>query len=150
MRRKFARTVEFLINAGVDVNAVAKDDIMPLNIAESLEESPEKVSICTNLLHKGARITWRTDSIANPAAHSSVESTLINTTKKQMVKFSGGSFGSSAPVMLVSDYAAIAAATEIENVTPVVAVEANAGTELLTSSGAVSQSSDGGMMFSTS
>jgi hypothetical protein len=50
-----------LINAGADVNAVAKSDIMPLQLAEaSLSDNEEgRSALISLLLERGARRTWR-------------------------------------------------------------------------------------------
>ncbi len=48
------------VHVGADVNAVAKYDIMPLNIAEISAPSSKHYTIIVDLLKKeGARPTWR-------------------------------------------------------------------------------------------
>ena len=79
VNRQFVQTVTFLLSRGADVNAIARDDVMPLNLAESAEESsPDKSTILHLLLERGARATWR-----RPEAPTN--STVI------LCSFSGGS-----------------------------------------------------------
>lgn len=53
MKRGLEQTVEFLLQHGADVNAVASDDLMPLTIAENLELSvPGRSSIIKALLKR--------------------------------------------------------------------------------------------------
>ena len=53
MKRGLEQTVEFLLQHGADVNAVASDDLMPLTIAENLELSvPGRSSIIMALLKR--------------------------------------------------------------------------------------------------
>lgn len=55
------RTIQYMISIGADVNAIARDDIMPLNLAESADAtlSVHKGEIIDLLQGKGARATWR-------------------------------------------------------------------------------------------
>lgn len=54
-----------LVALGADVNAVAKDDVMPLHCAEKANEPGPIRAI---LLKRGARRTWRRDSPPTPPA----------------------------------------------------------------------------------
>ena len=60
VNRQFVQTVIYLLSRGADVNAIARHDVMPLNLAESADESsPNKSTILHLLLERGARATWR-------------------------------------------------------------------------------------------
>ena len=53
VKRGLEQTVEFLLQQGADVNAVASDDLMPLTMAENLELSvPGRSSIIEALLKR--------------------------------------------------------------------------------------------------
>ena len=61
-------TIQHLLSRGADVNAIARHDIMPLNLAQSADDSSiHKASIVKLLVEKGARSTWRRPE-APPAA----------------------------------------------------------------------------------
>lgn len=45
IERKLLNTVELLISLGADVNAVGENDVMPLNLALALSDSPERTKI---------------------------------------------------------------------------------------------------------
>eukprot|EP00598_Pedospumella_elongata_P012022 CAMPEP_0184998268 /NCGR_PEP_ID=MMETSP1098-20130426/61817_1 /TAXON_ID=89044 /ORGANISM="Spumella elongata, Strain CCAP 955/1" /LENGTH=407 /DNA_ID=CAMNT_0027525037 /DNA_START=14 /DNA_END=1240 /DNA_ORIENTATION=- len=58
--RGLVDTIDELIASGADVNIVGADDVMPLTLAHSLDESIfEKPRIIDTLLQRGARLTWR-------------------------------------------------------------------------------------------
>jgi len=60
VRRQFIVTVSFMLSVGADVNAIARHDVMPLNLAETADDSSiHKSAIVQLLLDKGARSTWR-------------------------------------------------------------------------------------------
>ena len=51
-------TVNVLLEHGADPNAVAKDDVMPLNLAMQCSESPAKDTIVEALQNRYCRV-WR-------------------------------------------------------------------------------------------
>jgi len=51
--------VRRLLEAGADPNAVAKDDLMPLNAVDAITDLETKQRITDLLIAKGARATWR-------------------------------------------------------------------------------------------
>lgn len=63
VRRNLVQTVATLISLGADVNAVGKDDVMPLSIAQQQKcdiEDSEKVAMITKLLEEnGAKATLK-------------------------------------------------------------------------------------------
>lgn len=66
IRRGLLKTSELLIANGADVNAVAKDDEMPLNIAEKIDDVDMKQILRELLLSKGAKETWRHNTVGVP------------------------------------------------------------------------------------
>lgn len=61
IRRNLFGCCAALIAGGADVNAIAKGDIMPLNLAEAslCDNEEERAALIALLLEKGARRTWR-------------------------------------------------------------------------------------------
>lgn len=72
IRRNLFSTCEALMEAGADVNAVAKNDIMPLNLAEAslCEDLEGRAALIRLLEDRGARRTWRRQHSSAPAAPS--------------------------------------------------------------------------------
>ena len=93
VQRNLINTVKFLISNGADVNAVADKDVMPLRIALNNDESDIRNEIVELLESKGAKETWRRDTIADSISsvgdenYSNVFSTVNSTVK--MVSFKG-------------------------------------------------------------
>jgi len=63
VKQKLVNTVKCLLGLGADPNAVAKEDIMPLNIAQKSEQDMENEAITEILIQKGAKPTWRKSSV---------------------------------------------------------------------------------------
>lgn len=65
VQRLLCQTTEFLVSNGADVNAVADEDLMPLNIAQAIdtngnaESEKRKEFILSLLIKHGAKETWR-------------------------------------------------------------------------------------------
>eukprot|EP01034_Spumella_vulgaris_P026749 gene26749-33375_t len=80
---------EFL---GADVDAVAENDVMPLNVANSLPESSEKkAEIVSKLLSCGAKTTWRRQN-APKVSFSGGSGGSSENTSMSVVSSSGGRF----------------------------------------------------------
>ena len=79
IERKLVQCVAYLLESGADVNAVAAKDIMPLNIAQSLDANFEsKEKIIDSLINRGARDTWRRDPIKNSSETNGNSSTMLS------------------------------------------------------------------------
>jgi hypothetical protein len=50
VRRKFTRSVEALIRLGADVNAVARDDIQPLHLADEIDNDSSRMAMIELLM----------------------------------------------------------------------------------------------------
>lgn len=60
VKRSLLHTIKMLIECGSDVNSVGDNDVMPLTIANSLDEKDElKKPILNLLLKNGAKLTWK-------------------------------------------------------------------------------------------
>lgn len=64
IRYQYPKIVELLVNKGSDINAVVKDDLMPLILAKHINETNHtdvSQHIVDFLISKGAKMTWRTE-----------------------------------------------------------------------------------------
>lgn len=64
IRYQYPKIVELLVNKGTDINAVVKDDLMPLILAKQINETHHtdvSQHIVDFLISKGAKMTWRSD-----------------------------------------------------------------------------------------
>ena len=83
--------VKKLIDLGADVNAIARNDIMPLNMAQSAEISESKDLIVKLLIEKGARSCWRRHISAKVKfAGEETNVTTPSTEPVTLKSFSGG------------------------------------------------------------
>eukprot|EP01031_Cornospumella_fuschlensis_P029457 gene29457-35556_t len=109
IEKQFVNTLQVLVTFGADVNIVATNDVMPLNLAVSLPDSDAKTQIVDLLQRNGARDTWRkkdwnfnltyvanTNISAKPSGFASAtESAGVNnsgSSKPKFVKFSSAMF----------------------------------------------------------
>lgn len=82
VRRNMFQTLRALLNHGADANSVAKDDVMPLNIAEEMEDGFDKKRIIGLLNEHGAKSTWKKGNHSSDLAGAPMETKLVS--------FSGG------------------------------------------------------------
>lgn len=64
IRYQYPKIVELLVNKGTDINAVVKDDLMPLILAKQINETNHtdvSQHIVDFLISKGAKMTWRSE-----------------------------------------------------------------------------------------